>query len=164
MSDDLTQAIPVIADVASDAPAVRHRRPCIPPSPLHVAGGDADITTPTAIRARAVGAEAYRREVDALSTAAALHPAAPHLDEAVLAVSQMLDGDGPARLRKAREIVTVVAMLVDRDRDHRVARVGRMIDDRDLVRDEFERAYVKPDVAAHFARIAVDALVKAGRL
>lgn len=59
---ELTQAIPVIA---ADAPVARHRRPCIPPSPLHVAG-DADLTTPPV--ARVVGAEAYRRQFDALAT------------------------------------------------------------------------------------------------
>lgn len=164
MPAELTQAIPVIA---TDAPAARHRRPCIPPSPLHAAAGDADTTVPTVIRARAVGAEAYRREVDdmALATVAALNPENPHLDEAVLAVSQMLDGDGPARLHKAREIVTVVTLLAERaDLDRRVAAIGQAIDDRATVRDAFEAANVKHGVAFHFAAIAVEALTKAGRL
>lgn len=65
MPAELTQAIPVIA---TDAPAARHRRPCIPPSPLHVAG-DRDVPPV----ARAVGVEAYRRRVDDL--AADLYPA-----------------------------------------------------------------------------------------
>ena len=161
MPAELTQAIPVIA---TDAPAARHRRPCIPPSPLHAAC-DADLTTPTAIRARAVGAEAYRREVDALAVVAALHPEAPHLDEMVLAVSEMLDGDGPARLHKAREIVTVVTLIADRaDLDKRAAAVGQAIDDRATVREAFEAANVKHGVAHHFAAIAVEALTKAGRL
>lgn len=161
MPAELTQAIPVIA---TDAPVARHRRPCIPPSPLHVAG-DADLTTPTAIRARAVGAEAYRREVDALAVVAALNPEAPHLDEMVLAVSEMLDGDGLARLHKAREIVTVVTLIADRaDLDKRAAAVGQAIDDRATVREAFEAANVKHGVAHHFAAIAVEALAKAGRL
>lgn len=161
MPAELTQAIPVIA---TDAPAARHRRPCIPPSPLHVAG-DADLTTPTAIRARAVDAEAYRREVDALAVVAALNPEAPHLDEMVLAVSEMLDGDGPARLHKAREIVAIVTLLAESARlDREVADVGRAIDDRTIVREAFEGANVKHGVAHHYAAIAVEALRKAGRL
>lgn len=60
MPAEFTQAIPVIA---TDAPAARHRRPCIPPSPLHVAG---DLDVPPV--ARAVGPEAYRRQVDAMAT------------------------------------------------------------------------------------------------
>ena len=65
MPAELTKAIPVIA---TDAAPIRHRRPCIPPSPLHVAG---DLDVPPV--ARAVGVEAYRRRVDAL--AADLYPA-----------------------------------------------------------------------------------------
>ena len=55
MPAELTQAIPVIA---TDAPVARHRRPCIVPA-LHEPG---DLDVPPV--ARAVGVEAYRREVD----------------------------------------------------------------------------------------------------
>lgn len=83
----------------------------------------------------------------------------------VLAVSEMLDGDGPARLHKAREIVTVVTLIADRaDLDKRATAVGQAIDDRATVRDAFEAANVKHGVAFHFAAIAVEALTKARRL
>jgi hypothetical protein len=56
---EFTQAIPVIA---TDAPVARHRRPCIVPA-LHEPG---DLDVPPV--ARAVGPEAYRRQVDAMAT------------------------------------------------------------------------------------------------
>lgn len=163
MPAELTQAISVIA---TDAPVARHRRPCIVPA-LHEAG---DLDVPPV--ARAVGAEAYRREVDAralpLADAhAALREArTPHLDAAVRAVAAMLPiDDEAARSHRAREIVTVVSLLAESARlDREVADVGRAIDDRTIVREAFEANNVKHGVAHHYAAIAVEALRKAGRL
>ena len=180
MPAELTKAIPVIA---TDAAPIRHRRPCIPPSPLHVAG---DLDVPPV--ARAVGAELYRREMDARALPLADAHAAlygegaaqsvaidaardreartPHLDAAVRAVAAMLPiDDEAARHHRAREIVTVVSLLAESARlDREVADVGRAIDDRTIVREEFERANVKHATAHHYAAIAVEALRRAGRL
>jgi hypothetical protein len=74
-------------------------------------------------------------------------------------------GDDAARSNRAREIVTVVSLLAESARlDREVADVGRAIDDRTIVREEFERANVKHGVAHHYAAIAVEALRRAGRL
>ena len=148
---ELTQAIPVIA---TDDPPTRHRRPCC------------DLDTPP--RARAVGVEAYRRQLEAdarMAGAAALHPKVPHLDEAVLAVAELLTGDGAARLHQAREIVTVVTMLAERrELDRRIAAVAQAVDDRELVTRTLITAGVERGAAAWCARTAVDALADAGRL
>lgn len=182
MPAELTQAIPVIA---TDAPAARHRRPCIPPSPLHVPTDRQAIPTivddPACVRRRAVGAELYRREMDARALPLADAHAAVYgegaaqsvaidadrdrEDPAVVAVAEMLTGSPEERRHRAREILTVVRLLESRAALAReVADVGRAIDDRTIVREAFERANVKHSTAHHYAAIAVEALRRAGRL
>ena len=164
MPAELTQAIPVIA---TDAPAARHRRPCIVPA-LHER---ADLDVPPV--ARAVGAEAYRREVDARAAlygegaaqSVAIDADRDREDPAVVAVAEMLTGSPEERRHRAREILTVVRLLESRAALAReVADVGRAIDDRTIVREAFERANVKHATAHHYAAIAVEALRRAGRL
>lgn len=167
-----TQAIPVIA---TDAAPTRHRRPCIVPA-LHEPG---DLEVPPV--ARAVGVEAYRREVDAralpladahaalygegAAQSVAIDAARDREDAAVVAVAEMIPGSPEERRHRAREILTVVRLLESRAALAReVADVGRAIDDRAIVREEFERANVKHGVAHRYAAIAVEALRKAGRL
>ena len=113
MPAELTQAIPVIA---TDAPAARHRRPCIVPA-LHER---ADLDVPPV--ARAVGAEAYRREVDARAAlygegaaqSVAIDADRDREDPAVVAVAEMLTGSPEERRHRAREILTVVRLLESR--------------------------------------------------
>lgn len=154
-----------IPTIVSDTTATRHR---VTPA-VHDAGATpapSDLAIPTC--AREIGLEAFRRKLETdvgLARAAALHPAAPYLDDAVLAVSQMLDGDGPSRLIKAREIVTVVAMLgACSDLDRRIAAIQERIGDRDRVSAALVDSGVGKSVADWTARIAVDALADAGRL
>lgn len=103
MPAELTQAIPVIA---TDAPAARHRRPCIPPSPLHVAG-DVDLTTPPV--ARVVGAEAYRREVDARALPLADAHAALYGEGAAQAAA--IDAQHDRTARDGRRLTIRAAMI-----------------------------------------------------
>lgn len=155
-----------IPTIVADTTATRHR---VTPA-VHDAGAapapSADLSIPTC--ARAIGLEAFRRQLETdvgLARAAALHPAAPHLDEAVRAVSEMLDGDGPGRLIRARDIVTVVAMLgARRELDARIAAIQERFGDRERVSAALVDSGVRKSVADWTARIAVDALADAGRL
>jgi hypothetical protein len=175
IGDDLTTATPR-----------RPRTACIPPSPLHVPADRQAIPTiiddtPACARRRAVGAELYRREMDARALPLADAHAAVYgegaaqsvaidadrdrEDPAVLAVAEMLPGSPEERRHRAREILTVVRLLESRAALAReVADVGRAIDDLAIVREAFEANNVKHGVAHHYAAIAVEALRRAGRL
>lgn len=79
-----------------------------------------------------------------------------------LEIAAMLDGDAPGRLIKARDIVTVVAMLgARRELDARIAAIQERIGDRERVSAALVDSGVGKSVADWTARIAVDALADA---
>jgi hypothetical protein len=146
MPAELTQAVPVIA---TDAPAARHRRPCIPPaSPLHAPGGlPADIDRPT-VQRRAEAAARSPRDVDLRQVADDL-------------ASMLRGDDAQARLHQARNIVTSIALLAAHPGEQASTRIGGATT---TIHRAILDGGADHSTAAHFARLAIDALVADGHL
>ena len=131
--------------------STRLRAAGVPASPLHVPGGlPPDIDRPTVTR---------------MAEAAALCPRDPLLDEAVLIVSEMLDGDGPGRLHRARNIVQALVPTFEQAADRRAAdALVRRADATTTLMRAARAGGVDASTAAWFAAIAIDALSADGHL
>ena len=147
-----TDPIPcTILDVSPIPRAHRQRSAGVPASPLHVTGR-AELDRPTVTR---------------LAEAAALLPSHPDplLSEAVTIVAEMLAGDGPARLHKARDIVQALTPVFEQAEARGAnGRAGRDLSATAVVAQVASEAGADAATSSWFAAIAIGALARAGHL